>query len=75
MLINPSEISKWNEVISSHYLSRLESGVNKYVMPNIHCPWGCTEYSHTCGHIDFDVVFQRYLLKCVLKLISTKESF
>ena len=39
----------WNNDIDSYMLSRLASSCNKYMMPNILCPWGCTEFNHRCG--------------------------
>ena len=46
---------------------------NKFLMPNILCPWGCTEYIHQCGHIEMDLMIQRHLPKCYLMLSNNHE--
>lgn len=54
------EINEWNDDVNSYLLPRLASSCNKHLMPNIMCPWGCSEFNHKCGHISMDIVFQRY---------------
>jgi hypothetical protein len=34
---------------------------DKHIIPNICCPWGCTEYIHKVGNIPLDVIFGRYV--------------
>ena len=34
---------------------------DKHIIPNISCPWGCTEYIHKVGKMPLDVVFARYV--------------
>ena len=50
-----------NKDIESYLLSRLSSTYNKYLLPNILCPWGCTK---------FDLVWQRFLPRTVIGLIN-----
>ena len=64
----------WKEDIKSYMLSRLASSCNKYMMPNILCPWGCTEFNHKCGYIPFQLVWQRFLPKCIIDLINKGDN-
>ena len=34
---------------------------DKHIIPNICCPWGCTEYIHKVGKIPLDIVFARFV--------------
>ena len=36
----------WNDDIDSMLLGRLRYTSNKYLMPCVLCPWGCSEYTH-----------------------------
>ena len=40
------KIQEWNLDYQSKMLPRLANTCNKYLMPNILCPWGCSEYIH-----------------------------
>lgn len=53
----------FTESIESLHLSRLISTINSDVMPDVLCPWGCTEFPHNCGKIEMDVLIQRFLKK------------
>ena len=66
-------IEEWNNDIDSMSLARLSSSCNKHMISNILCPWGCSEYIFKCGHLDIDCIFQRYLPKCIIKLVSTTK--
>ena len=59
------------EDIKSLELSRLRDTTNKYLIPDILCPWGQSEYIHDCGFINIDAIYQRYMPQCVLKMISS----
>ena len=63
----------WKTSIASGKLSKLMNVCNELLIPNVACPWGCTEYVHHVGCIDIDVIFQRYLRKIQLKLIGSHE--
>ena len=69
------EIQEWNDDISSLLLSRLASSCDKHILPRILCPWGCTEFNHRCGNIEMDLIFQRYLPKAKIDLMSDSASF
>ena len=63
------DLKCWNEDINSYLLSRLASTSNKYLRPSIKCPWGCSEFLHKTGNISYDIIIQRILQKCALKLM------
>ena len=54
-------------------LVKVAAVCNKYLMPNILCPWGCSEYMHRSGFISLDLVIQRYMPTINLQLISNVE--
>ena len=64
------DINDWNCNINSMLLSNLASTCNQYLMPCVLCPWGCTTFLHKCGHIQLDLVIQRYMPKCLITLIN-----
>ena len=37
------------------------------VLPTVLCPWGESEFLHTCGDVPFDSVLQWYMKKCYFK--------
>jgi predicted GIY-YIG superfamily endonuclease len=70
------EINDWDNLIGSYSLPNLRDACNKYLVPTILCPFGCTEFNHRCGHISIDIVLQRFLPKVILKkLYSPISSF
>ena len=70
-----SDIKEFQDDRASQLLSRLADSANKHLMPTILCPWGGSEYIHTCGHLEYDLIIQRFLPAVHLKLISkTKVS-
>jgi hypothetical protein len=65
------EITEWDRDINSFELPKLARACNKYLIPKVMCPWGCTEYTHQSGYLEFDLIIQRYLPKCLIaKLMS-----
>jgi hypothetical protein len=67
-------IKEWDDDISSFMLSRLASSCNKHILPNILCPWGCTEFNHRCGYIGMDLIFQRFLPKSIIELMNESKN-
>ena len=63
-----SDIIQFKNNFESYKISELISSCNNFMMPDILCPWGCTEYIHKPGYIESDLLFQRYLPKCKLVL-------
>jgi hypothetical protein len=44
------------EAIANGKLSRIELAVDKHLYPIVKCPWGCTEFFHKSGTLQFDLV-------------------
>ena len=42
-------------------LADLVQSMNKYMLPTVRCPWGCTEYYHKAETFDFASVYLRFL--------------
>ena len=59
----------------SYLLSRLVSTANKYLMPTVKFPRGCTQFQYKVGHIPIDILFQRCLQKCYFDSFSEKEFY
>jgi len=68
-----ADIKDWNEDIESYLLSRLKKTCDSKLIPTIKCPWGCSEFIHKVGYVPLDTVFQRYLQKCDIKMISKND--
>ena len=56
-------------------LSRLVSAYDNELMPNALCPWRYSEYIHKCGYAPLDLITQRHLQYCYLKLCTTSEQY
>ena len=59
--------------IKSDKLGDITDALNEYLLPNILCPWGCSEYIHECTHLPFDLMCQRYLNKVNFETINQKD--
>lgn len=59
--------------IESYKLSKLMSTSNKYLLPDVLCPWGESEYMIQCGYVPLDLVTQRFIPKCRIDLIGTVD--
>ena len=64
-----NEVIEWNTLIASQSLPNIAKACNKYMIPCVLCPWGCSEFIFHTGHVSLDIVFQRYLKKVNLDLI------
>ena len=64
------ENMEWLADIGSQKLPHISSACNKYMMPCVLCPWGCSEFNFSCGHIPLDIMFQRFLPKTNITLIE-----
>ena len=68
-----ANIEEWNGDINSYLLSKLRDTCNKHLVPTVKCPWGCSEFIHKVGYLPIDIVFQRFLQKCSVKMFSKKD--
>jgi hypothetical protein len=48
--------------------SVLRDTVDKYLIPDVACPYGCSEYLHKGNGVAIDLIFQRYLQKVRLRV-------
>ena len=69
----PIDINEWYEDINSYYLYRLASTSNKFLLPTIKCPWGCSGFQHKVGYLPLDVVFQINLQEISLEVLTNKQ--
>lgn len=80
-LVSPSSIivdktnaiMDWNNKVGKYELSSLRDCCNKYLLPVVLCPWGCTDFMHRCGYISFEAMYQRVLRKVNLNLRNIDE--
>ena len=70
-----AQIKDFDDSINSYSLPRLRDACNQYLIPNVLCPFGCSEFGFKSGFISIDIVFQRYLPKCNLKLMNNSKAF
>ena len=66
-------IKEWTLDINSYLLSRLARTSNKYLLPTIKCPWGCSEFQHKVGYLPVDIMLQCILQKAYFNTYSTKS--
>ena len=52
------------------YLSRI---YNAHLIPTIMCTWEDSVFPHNCGYIFIEIIIQRYLQHCEIKLIDNKN--
>ena len=68
-----NDIKIWNDGIDSGKLMTIADVCNKYLLPTVLCPWGCSEFIHKAGYLDFHIVIQRYISKVILFDIDYAE--
>ena len=59
--------------IKSGKLQELSQVCNYYILPKIMRPWGDSAFTHRCGYIYIDIIIQRYLQHCEIKLIDNNN--
>ena len=60
--------------IKSGILSRIIESCDKYLLPLVKCPWGCTEYFHVSGEISIEKILWRYIgTDAMEKLMSQSD--
>ena len=63
------DLIEWNEKIKSQRLSSIIDVCNKFTIPNVLCPWGCSEFLFKTGYMKLELIYQRFFPKC--KLVET----
>ena len=70
------DICEWDDLIQSYTLPNLRKACNKYLLPTILCPYGCSTFIHRHGEVSIDLLFQRFVPKALLKKhLSNKCAF
>ena len=67
------EQKEWKSDQQSLFLPNISSSCNKYMMPTVLCPWGCTEFIFSCGHVSLDIMFQRFLPKVNIEMMNKND--
>ena len=62
--------------ISSQKLGVIKKVCDSHLLPDVLCPWGCSEFMHQSAVFPFDVLIQRYFQKIDVNVVSrpSKES-
>ena len=42
----PKDLETWSEEIKSQKLSYIADVCNQFLLPNVFCPWGCSDFIH-----------------------------
>ena len=69
-----NDLKEFRSEIGTGLLMKIADTCNKHLYPTVLCPWGCSEYIHTCGCLGLDVMIQRSLMKCVIKKMMSNGS-
>ena len=48
------ELETWNEGIKSQKLCSIADVCNWFLLRNVLCPWGCSEFIHKVGYVYLD---------------------
>ena len=64
------DMKQWKNAIELKNISGISKVCNELLIPNILCPWGCSEFLHHCGYIDIEIILQRYIEKCDLSVVD-----
>ena len=67
------ELETYNEGIKSQKLSSIADGCNRFLLPNVLCPWGCSEFIHRVGYVDLDTVIQQFIQKFNLSIVGVSK--
>ena len=59
-------LETWNEGTKSQRLIYISDVCNKFILPNVLCLWGCSEFINKVGYVDMYTVIQRFIQKCNL---------
>ena len=64
---------KFQKLRDSDLLSEIAKGCDEFIIPNVLCPWGCSEYIHKVGEFPIDLLIQRYTNDMNIILIHSVE--
>ena len=66
-------LNDYKKGINNGELQELARFCNSYLLPTMMLPWGDSLFPHHCGYIYIDVIIQRYLQYCEIKIIDDKN--
>ena len=55
---NTANMKEWDNGIESNMLHKISHVCYKYMIPNILCPWGCSEFIFHTGCVSIDIFFK-----------------
>ena len=70
-----SSLTSMKNLLNTGFLPDIKKACNEHMMPTVLCPWGCTEYMHTAGQCDLDLVLQRHLPEFIITINSDSKRF
>ena len=59
--------------IKSQKLSYIDDFFNQFLLPNVLCPWGCSDFIHTVVSVDLDIVIQQFIQKYNLSIVDVSK--
>ena len=71
------QLTEFQKETHTYEKSRLMTGCNKFIIPNILCLWSCAEYLNKVSYIEMEITIQSHLPKSKLTLCNnhTKHRF
>ena len=63
-----NDVKQFHSNIQSYKISNQISTCEKYLFPDVFCPWGCSECIHQCAYIELDILIQCFLPTSYLTL-------
>ena len=47
--------------------------VNQFLLPNVLCTWGCSDFIHKVGYVDLDTLIQQFIQKYNLSIVDVSK--
>ena len=70
-----NKICSWKLDVNIMLLSWLASECDDKLMPTVLCPWEWSEYIHKCRYVPLDLIIQRHLHDCYLRMCNTHDKY
>ena len=61
------------KILNLKKISYIADICNQFILPNILCPWGCSQFIHKVGYIYLDTVIQQFIQKCNLSIVDVSK--
>ena len=69
------DLETWNEGIKSQKLSYIADVCNQFLLPNVICLWGYSEFIHKVRYVDLDTVIQKFIQKFNLYIVDLSKLY